>query len=251
MENIINNFEKLPFSKKIGNNCEISKDVIIGSNYQIGNNVTIYSGTVIGDNVKIYDGAIIGTDPQHINFDSNIDTNVVIGDNVIIREYVTISRSTSKDTPTTIGDGCYLMNYSHVSHDTILGKNVILSNSVQIGGHSFIDDYSNMGGGTLIHQNTNIGKHVMIGAGSLILKNILPFTLLSGRDNQIKTTINKIGIKRNYDENKIQHIKSILDMLKGDKIYDEKIKVLNSIGSTESNEIYNFIINSKRNVLFK
>lgn len=249
MENIINNFEKLPFSKKIGNNCEISKDVIIGSNYQIGNNVTIYSGTVIGDNVKIYDGAIIGTDPQHINFDSNINTNVVIGDNVIIREYVTISRSTSKDTPTTIGDGCYLMNYSHVSHDSILGKNVILANSVQIGGHSIIGEYTNIGGGVLIHQNTYIGKHVMIGTGSIILKNILPFTTLSGRDKQIKTTINKLGIKRNYDGSKVQHIKSIIDMLKSGKQYEEKIKILKSIDSKESNEIYNFIINSKRNVL--
>jgi len=249
MENDIHTLDNLFY--KIGKNCDIADNVIIGKNPKIGNNVRICSGTIIGDNVKIYDGAIIGTDPQHLKFNTNDKTKVIIGDNVTIREYVTINRSTNKEYPTIIGDGCYLMSYSHVSHDTILGKKVILTNSVQIGGHSFIDDYSNIGGGTLIHQRTSIGKHVMVGLGSIIYKDIIPFTLLRGRDKELKTTINKVGIERNYDKNKTQHIKSILDMLKSNKVYDEKIKVLNSIGSKESIEIYNFIINSKRNILFK
>ena len=92
---------------------------------------------------------------------------------------------------------------------------------------------------------------MLIAGGSIIIKNILPFTTLSGRDRQIKTTINKVGIKRNYDGNKVQHIKSIIDMLKSDKLYEEKIKILKSTDSKESNEIYNFIISSKRNVLLK
>mgnify|MGYP001158409096 CR=1 FL=1 len=235
------------YSTKIGKNCDIADDVIIGKNPKIGNNVRICSGTIIGDDVKIYDGAIIGSDPQHLNFNTNDKTKVIIGDNVTIREYVTINRSTNKETPTLIGDRCYLMSYSHVSHDTILGNNVILANSVQIGGESCIDDYSNIGGGALIHQRTKIGKHVMVGAGAIIIKDLIPYSLISNK-SELKG-INIVGIKRKYDINVVTHIKELFNILKEDILIKEKVKKIKLYNTKESEVICDFIENSKRKIM--
>ena len=222
---------------------DIAKDVIIGNNSQIGNNVKICSGTIIGDNVKIYDGAIIGSDPQDLIYKNESKSYTHIGDNVTIREYVTINRGSDRTNKTIIGDDCYIMSYAHISHDTKLGKRVVVVNSTQIGGNTLIDDYAFVGGGTLIHQKTSIGKYVMVGLGSIINKDILPYSKVFGAPAQLKG-LNEVGLVRNYDEDKIPHIKNLFDIVKNN------IGDLEKINSVESKEIMDFINNSRREILF-
>ena len=235
------------FSQKISKNCDIADDVIIGKNPKIGNNVRICSGTIIGDNVKIYDGAIIGSDPQDLVYENDIPTQTIIGDNVTIREYVTINRGSDRTLKTVVGDNCYLMSYSHVSHDTNLGDNVILANSVQIGGRSIIGDYSFMGGGVLIHQNSKVGKHVMVGGGAAVIKDVIPYSLVN--NNAILKGINIVGIKRNGDIKNITHIKKLFDILKEDVILKERVKKIKTYNTKESQEICDFIECSKRRLM--
>ena len=247
MENL-NQITYNQYSIKIGKNCHIADDVIIGKNPKIGNNVRICSGTIIGDNVKIYDGAIIGSDPQDLVYENDILTQTIIGDNVTIREYVTINRGSERTLKTVVGDNCYLMSYSHVSHDTILGDNVILANSVQIGGNSVIEDFVFMGGGAVLHQKGRIGKHAMIGGGSVLNKDVLPFSTILG----VNTTligVNIVGIKKNYDKEKINNIQNIFNKLKEEGLFSNKIKYIESLSTEESQIICDFVKNNKRPLL--
>jgi len=221
------------FSHKIGKNCDIASDVIIGNNPKIGNNVRICSGTIIGDNVNIYDGAIIGSDPQDLVYKNDLPTQTIIGDNVTIREYVTINRGSERTLKTMVGDNCYLMTYSHVSHDTILGNNVILANSVQIGGNSFIGDFVFMGGGAVLHQKGRIGKHAMIGGGSVLNKDVLPFSTILGVNTSL-IGINIVGIKKNYGKEKVSNIQEIFSKLKEKGLFNSKIKYIESLSNEES-----------------
>ena len=120
---------------KIGYFNVISDNVIIGDNVEIGNNVKIDTNTTIGNNVKISDGAIIGGEPQEHRFDGINDGKITIGDNTIIREYVTVNKNFVKGGSTIIGKNCLILAYSHISHDTVIEDKVTITNLVQIGGY--------------------------------------------------------------------------------------------------------------------
>ena len=139
----------------------IHENVIIGSNCWIGSNVTIFPGARIGDNVKVFPGAVISAIPQDLKFKGE-KTIVKIGNNVTIRECVTINRGTSYNNETIVEDNCLLMAYSHVAHDCIIRRNVIIANGVAIAGHVEIDEFSIIGGLAAIQQFTKIGKNSMI-----------------------------------------------------------------------------------------
>ena len=123
----------------------IERNVEVGEGTWIGSNVTIMEGVKIGKNCKIFPGAVIGAIPQDLKY-AGEDTIVEIGDNVIIREFVTINRGTSESWKTVIGENCLLMAYVHIAHDCFIGKNVILGNVCNLAGHIHIDDYAILGG---------------------------------------------------------------------------------------------------------
>ena len=229
----------------IGNFNQIEKNVTIGDNVKIGNNVRISSGTIIGDDVKIFDGVIIGTEPQDLKYNNEI-IRTVIGNGTTIREYVTINGGSKRDTK--IGENCYLMVYSHVSHDTILGKKVILANCVEIGGNSFIDDYAFIGGSVSVHQNSNIGKYCMVGGFGAVRKDILPFFTVGGTPFRL-IGINKLGLKRNgKTTEEIEHICDLYKKIKT-KLTIEILEIFQQINTNESQELLTFIKNSKRGLV--
>ena len=144
---------------KIKQFSTIEDDVEIGDNVEIGSCVLIADGARIGNNVKIFHGASIGTVPQDLKFNGE-KTTVEIGDDTVVREFVTLNRATSHSKRTIIGKNCFIMAYAHVAHDCRIGDNVILANSVQMGGHVEIGDWVIVGGLVAIHQFVKIGKHL-------------------------------------------------------------------------------------------
>ena len=128
----------------------IEDDVQIGEGTTIASNVLIADGAKIGKNVIVAHGAVISTKPQDLKFGGE-KTDVSIGDNTVIREYVTINRGTVAHGTTTIGKNCLIMTYAHIAHDCIIGDNVILANSVNLAGHIEIDDFAIIGGVVPIH----------------------------------------------------------------------------------------------------
>ncbi len=203
---------------KIANNVvvepfvTIHKNVHIGEGSWIGSNVTIMEGAHIGKNCRIFPGAVISAIPQDLKFDGE-DSIVKIGDNVTIRECVTINRGTRASGSTSIGDNSLVMAYVHVAHDCIIGKNVVLANAVQLAGHVEIGDSAILGGLSAVHQFVKIGPHVMVSGGSLVRKDVPPFTK-AAREPLSYEGVNSIGLRRRgFESDKIAEIQEIYRML--------------------------------------
>ena len=229
----------------------IEKNVEIGDGTWIGPNVTIMEGSRIGKNCRVFPGAVIGAIPQDLKFNGE-DSLAIIGDNVTIRECVTVNRGTEDRNKTVIGDDTLLMAYVHIAHDCSIGNNVILANSTNLGGHVDIDDFAILGGGTLVHQFCHIGKHVMLSGGALVNKDIPPY-VKAGRDPISYIGINSIGLRRrSYPPEKIQEIQELYRIiyLKGMNnsqainFIEAEVKV-----SKERDEIISFIQDSKRGIM--
>ena len=190
----------------------IQGDVVIGDNCWIGPNVSIMDGVRIGNNCKIFPGAVIGAIPQDLKFEGE-QSLVEIGNQVIVREYVTINRGTKANVKTTIKDQCLLMAYVHVAHDCILEQNVILANNVALAGHIHIGAYARIGGMVAVHQFVNIGTHSFIGGGSLVRKDVPPF-VKAAREPLAYAGVNSIGLRRaGYESKIINHIQDIYRIL--------------------------------------
>ena len=242
---------------KIANNVVIEpfvtiyKDVIIGEGTWIGSNVTIMDGARIGKNCKIFPGAVISAVPQDLKYDGE-DTVAVIGDNVTIREFVTINKGTNASNATSIGNNCLIMAYAHVAHDCLVGNNCILANSTALAGHIKVDDWAILGGITAVHQFVNIGAHAFIGGGALVRKDVPPY-VKAAREPLSFVGINSIGLRRRgFTSEKISEIQDIYRI-----IFMKNYNVSQAIAyleaefpaSAERDEIISFIGNSSRGIM--
>ena len=230
----------------------IERNVEVGEGTWIGSNVTIMEGVKIGKNCKIFPGAVIGAIPQDLKY-AGEDTIVEIGDNTIIREFVTINRGTSESWKTVIGENCMLMAYVHIAHDCFIGDNVILGNAVNLAGHIHIGDWAILGGICAVHQFVKIGGHVYIGGGSLVRKDVPPYTK-AAREPLSYAGINSIGLRRrgysNEKINEIQDIYRILYVLKGYNVTQAVRYIEGNMPSTpERDEILSFISQSTRGIM--
>ena len=186
---------------EIGKNVSIGAFSIIGPNVKIGDNSKIHShvlidgNTTIGLNNEIYPFSVIGSNPQHLKFEGEI-TELIIGNNNIFREHVTVHPGTNVGTKKTIiGNNGFFMVGSHVAHDCIVGDNVVFVNNAVIGGHVEISDYVYLGGQSAVHQYCRIGKHAIIGAGTTIDGDVIPFTSVIGSRGFL-SGLNLVGLKR-------------------------------------------------------
>ena len=190
----------------------IHNDVIIGEGTWIGSNVTIMEGARIGKNCNIFPGAVISAIPQDLKFQDE-DTTAEIGNNVTIREYVTVNRGTVDRGKTVIGDNCLIMAYCHVAHDCIVGKNCIFSNNSTLAGHCTVGDYVILAGMTAVHQFCMIGNHAFVTGGSLVRKDVPPF-VKGAREPLSYVGINSIGLRRRgFTPEKIREIQNIYRLL--------------------------------------
>ncbi len=205
-------------SAKIAENVTIDPfttiygDVEIGKGTWIGPHVTIMDGARIGENCKIFPGAVISAVPQDLKYKGE-PTQVIIGDNCVIRECVTINKGTTHSMMTKIGNNCLIMAYAHFGHDTIMGDNCIVANSVNLGGHVLIDDFAIIGGGVNVQQFTRIGAHSYISGGISINKDIPPF-VKAARMPASYHGVNSVGLKRRgFSQDSINHIFDIYRIL--------------------------------------
>jgi UDP-N-acetylglucosamine acyltransferase len=230
----------------------IYKDVVIGEGTWIGSNVTIMEGARIGKNCRIFPGAVISAPPQDLKYKGEA-TTVTIGDNTIIRECVTLNRGTALDkNTTTIGQNCLLMAYVHIAHDCVIGNNVIIANSVQLAGHIEVQDFAFIGGASAVHQFVSIGAHSIISGGSLVRKDVPPYTK-AGREPLSYVGINSVGLRRRgFTSEQINEIQDIYRT-----IFLKKLNISKALDIIETerqpteirDEILDFIRNSNRGVM--
>lgn len=229
----------------------IAADVVIDDGCWIGPNAVIFDGARIGKNVKIYPGASISAIPQDLKF-AGEKTETFIGDNTVIRECVTISRGTLDKFKTVIGKNCLLMAYVHVAHDCIIGNNCILVNTVQVAGHVTIDDWAIIGGASALHQFVKVGAHVMISGGSLVRKDVPPYTK-AAREPLAYAGINSVGLRRRgFSSEKIGEIQEIYRYIFMKGINNTKAldMIAESVPQSEERDyIINFIRSSERGIM--
>ncbi|MFT6715487.1 MAG: UDP-N-acetylglucosamine acyltransferase [Saprospiraceae bacterium] len=229
----------------------IDKDVEIGEGTWVASNVTIMEGARIGKNCKIFPGAVIGAIPQDLKFGGEYST-VEIGDNVTIRECVTINRGTKDRDKTVIKDNVLLMAYVHVAHDCLIGEHAILANSVNLAGHVTVGDFAILGGGSLVHQFVTIGQHAMITGGALVRKDVPPYTK-AAREPLSYVGINSVGLRRRgFVSEKINEIQGIYRQiyLKGHNTSQAISFVEAELkASKERDEIISFVQESKRGIM--
>jgi UDP-N-acetylglucosamine acyltransferase len=228
----------------------IEDDVIIGDNTHICSYAYLADGARIGRDSKIFQGAVIATAPQDIKFDG-LPTLAIIGDRTIIREFATIHRGTHATGETHVGNDCLIMAYSHIAHDGRIGNNIIMANASQLGGHVHIEDWVTLGGVTKVHQFCKIGCHAMVGADSMLVKDVPPYSLIGHIPPKVEG-LNKIGLKRRgFSSETIAEIDKFYDivyfgglnMSAGIKAYLE-----NNSPIPEVQHCIDFIQNSSRGV---
>ncbi|MEI7980132.1 MAG: acyl-ACP--UDP-N-acetylglucosamine O-acyltransferase [Bacteroidota bacterium] len=229
----------------------IDKNVVIEEGTWVGSNVTIMEGARIGKNCKIFPGAVISAVPQDLKF-AGEETIVKIGNNVTIREFVTINRGTKASYETVIGDNTLIMAYAHIAHDCVIGNNVIMANAAMLAGHVTVDDWAIIGGMVPIHQFCHIGAHTIIAGGAGVGKDVPPYTK-AARNPLSYVGVNSIGLRRRGFTpeviNKIQEIYRIIfvrgyNVSQAVEIIEAKVEA-----TPERDEILLFIANSSRGIM--
>lgn len=178
----------------IGPYTKIGENVVIGDRTILESNIMVEKWTKIGSDCHIHFGTVLGSAAQDVKYVGE-KTWVVIGDRNIIREYVTINRSTGVDTVTEIGNDNILLTNVHIAHNCKLANNIIIANMTNIAGHTHVENNVTIGGMTGIHQFCRIGEGAMVGAYTRLPQDIPPFMLCEGNPALIRG-VNLIGLKR-------------------------------------------------------
>jgi UDP-N-acetylglucosamine acyltransferase len=179
---------------EVGPFAVIEDQVEIGANCVVGPHCVLRRWTRIGSGNTLASHVVLGEPPQHKQYDGS-ETWLVIGDDNVLREGVTIHRAFQSGAQTRVGSRCYLMNYAHVAHDCVVGDEVTMTNLVALGGHTVVGDGATIGGATVVHQFVRIGQQAMLSGTLGISKDVLPFTLVAGEPVR-HYRLNSVGLRR-------------------------------------------------------
>lgn len=223
----------------VGPYCHISGHVQIGRGTVLHSHVVITGFTTIGADCQIFPFASIGHAPQDKKFQGE-ESRLVIGNNNVIREYVTMQPGTRADRMVTeIGDHNLFMATTHVAHDCVIGNHCILANSAALAGHVVLEDYVILGGHSGVRQFARIGAHAMIGAMTGVEQDVMPYALVLGNRARM-AGVNIVGLKRRgFSNQAIQEIRRVYDALFQDNqemLLQDRLKMLQDEGRIETPE---------------
>ncbi len=187
----------------------IGPGVRIGANCRIGAHVVLEGPTILGERNEIHPFAAVGVAPQDKKYRGEA-SELVIGDDNVIREGCTINRGTELGgNLTRIGNGNLLMAYVHIAHDCLIGNENIFANYSALAGHVVIDDYVGLGGYAAIHQFCHVGSYSFIGKACIVTQDVMPYGLVSGEGGKARVYgLNKVGLtRRGFSAERVQQLK--------------------------------------------
>ncbi|MBW3098492.1 acyl-ACP--UDP-N-acetylglucosamine O-acyltransferase [Pseudohoeflea coraliihabitans] len=180
---------------RIGPFCLIGAQATIGAGSELMSHVVVSGRTTLGARTRVFPQAVLGGEPQNVRY-AGEDTQLVIGDDCVIREGVTMHRGMPDHGGlTSVGSNGLFLAYSHVAHDCRVGDNVIMSNNVMLGGHVVVGDHVIIGGGAGIHQFVRVGHHAFIGGVVGVTNDVIPFGMCTGWPAAL-SGMNIVGMKR-------------------------------------------------------
>ncbi|MCD6228907.1 MAG: acyl-ACP--UDP-N-acetylglucosamine O-acyltransferase [Candidatus Omnitrophica bacterium] len=235
---------------KVGPYAVIEKDVKVGSSTIIGSFAQLLGNTEVGKSCKIYSYAVIGSAPQDLKYKGE-RTFVTIGDNNIIREFVTINPGTEEGSVTLVGNNNLIMAYSHIAHNCKIGDNNVLANAATLAGHVEIEDRVVIGGLVAIHQFCRIGSYSIVGGCSKVVQDIPPFSLCDGHPAKVYN-VNVIGLRRaGFSKEKIETLRKAFKIIFFEEHTFSSAReiILNKLPSSpELDKLLSFIASSKRGI---
>ncbi|MBI1619528.1 acyl-ACP--UDP-N-acetylglucosamine O-acyltransferase [Aquamicrobium zhengzhouense] len=179
----------------VGPFCHVGPDVVLGDHVHLSNHVSVQGVTTIGSGTRIQAFATLGGLPQDTKHKGG-PTTLTVGANCDIRESVTIHKGSDAGTgATVVGDNCFLLAYSHIAHDCIVGNNVTLTNGATLGGHCEVGEYVIIGGLTAVHQFVRIGRRAFLGGCSAVVGDVIPYAMAVGNRATLHG-YNVVGLKR-------------------------------------------------------
>lgn len=181
-------------SKDIHPTAVIEKGARLSAGCVVHAHAVITGHVDLDTGVVVHAGAVLGGDPQDLNFNPGAASRVRIGAGTVLREHVTVNRSTKAGGETVVGANCFLMACSHVAHDCVLGDGVVLANNAMLAGHVQVGAQTFVGGGAGIHQFCRVGESAMIAGLARITLDVPPFAMAAERDEIIG--LNLVGLKR-------------------------------------------------------
>lgn len=236
---------------EVGPYCVIGEGVRVGKDTKIGSHVVIEKWTTVGKANHIFQFVSIGAAPQDLGYKGE-KTEVIIGDNNTIREFVTVHRATTKDKLKTVcGSNNLFMNYVHIAHDCQLGNNIIMANSATLAGHVAIDNNAIVGGLVAVHQYVRIGAYCIIGGASAVSKDIPPYVMAVGNRAKLYG-LNSVGLRRQgFTKQEIEEIKRCYALIfRSSMILSDAIEAIRKElpGSVHAKRFADFMAGSKRGI---
>lgn len=235
---------------EVGPYSIIGPKVRIGRETRISSHVVIEGDTEIGARCRIFPGAVLGT-PAQTRQSEGVRSRLVIGDDNIFREYVTVHAGMADGSKTVIGDRNFLMANVHVAHDCTLGNDITIANCTGLSGHVQVEDGAVLGGLAGVHQFVRVGRLAMLGALSKAVMDVAPFSIYEGQRAKF-CGVNSVGLKRaGFDARRILDVKKALtELLDGHGNISKSLPVLQARfkGNADVQAIVSFVQKSKRGV---
>ncbi len=241
----------------VGPFCLIGAEAKIGAGTVLMSHVTVHGRTQIGQRNRIFQGAAIGCEPQDKKY-AGEPTELIVGDDNVIRENCTLSIGTVQDEGITrIGSRNLLMANVHIAHDCRIGNDIILANNCAIAGHVHIEDYAIVGGQTGVHQFVHIGTHTMVGGASAVLRDVPPYVICAGNPAQ-PHGLNSVGLRRSgFTNAQIALIKSCYRAIyrEGHLIADAAKEIAQIIAEAPESDrsmlqhMLDFVVSSPRGII--
>jgi len=250
---IIDPQSKVHASCTVSPYCVIGAEVELGAGCRLESHVVIEGPTKIGSNNHFFPFASIGMAPQDITY-AGEPTRLEIGDHNQIREYVTINRGTVKGGGCTrVGDHNLIMAYTHIAHDCQIGNHIIMANAATLGGHVTVGDWANVGALCPVHHFVRIGEHSIIGGGTTITRDVLPFSKTSAERGAQAYGLNAVGLeRRGFSKERIKKLHHAYKVLLASKLNTtqalEKLKAQSDVGE-DVEMLIGFIETSERGVI--
>ena len=237
---------KLGAGVRIGPFAVIEEDVVLGDGCEIAAHAVIKRHARLGARNRIAEHAVIGGDPQDFKFKADCLSYTEIGDDNWLREGVTVHRGSRQGSATKLGNNCFLMAYSHVAHDCVVGNHVVMANTAGIAGEVVVDDRAFISAAVTVHQFCRVGRNAMIGLSSKVVQDALPFCITDGNPGRARG-LNIVGLRRNgFGKDEIAALKEAYRMLYSRVPLEQALAAMKETQSTAVHELADFIEGSKR-----